>query len=132
MEKQEIVSKLWAAQLSVISEITPTELTNCRSAARMIRYAIKMHQMAKENLATNNSDHWRAIKASAYSLLEELVVTLPSMLFNIDYEIEKVDNVISLSEAIIEATKQLETEVLDDQKQKFEIVFQDSDFKDLI
>lgn len=132
MDKKELVSKLWLAQINAIAQISPTEMTNCRTAARMLRYAMKLDQMAKDNLAIKDDDNWRAVKASAQSLLEELVSVLPSMLFNIDPELEKMDNVISLSEAIIEATKRIEEEILDEQEDAFELVINESEFVNLL
>ena len=132
MDKKELVAKLWLAQINAIAQISPTEMTNCRTAARMLRYAMKLDQMAKDNLAIKDDDNWRAVKESAQSLLEELVSVLPNMLFNIDPELEKMDNVISLSEAIIEATKRIEEEILDEQEDAFELVINESEFANLL
>ena len=132
MEKKQQLAKLWMAQLTAVSQISPTDFTNCRSAARMLRYAMKLDTMATEHLATNDDENWRAIKASAQSLLEELVSVLPGILMSIDPEIEKMDNVISLSEAIIEATKKLEEEILEDQEEAFELIYNSEEFADLI
>ena len=132
INKKQCVNKLWMAQIQAISQITPTEFTNCRTAARMLRYSMKLDQMATEHLATNDDPNWRAIKASAQSLLEELVVTLPHLVTNIDPELEKTDNVISLSEALIEATKKLEEEILEEEEETFELVYDASEFANLV
>jgi len=133
MDKKEALDKLWIAQVQAISQICPTEFTNCRTAARMLRYTMKLDDMATEQLSTDGSNkNWLAIKVSAKSLLDELVGTLPSLLFNIDPELEKMDNVISLSEAIIEATTRLESEILSEQEDEFEITINAAEFVGLI
>lgn len=132
MNKQQAVAKLWMAQVQAVSQITPSEYTNCRTAARMLRYALKMDQMATEHLAIHDDPDWRAIKASAQSLLEELVSTLPGIIMNFDPELDKVDNVISLSEAIVEATKRLEEQILSEKEDEFELVYKEEEFADLL
>lgn len=132
MDNKEVLDKLYKAQLNALRIIEPNPDMSCRDAARMIRYAMSLQEISKENISLSSTDYWLSVLSYSESLISELSGILPNLLFSVDFEFEKMSNVISLSQAIGELTNYLEEKENLYKENSFEFTFDESDFSDLL